>query len=63
VCFNWEIVYEKWPVICETHYEDKKDGKIDRHDGCPSYPCCDLSPTGCIIEMGIDNVEWFGHKD
>ena len=37
--------------------------KIDKHIGCPSYPACEDAPLGCVIEQGIDNVEWYGHKD
>ena len=36
---------------------------IDKHIGCPSYPVCEDAPLGCIVEQGIDNVEWYGHKD
>lgn len=34
----------------------------DPHIGCPSYPCCDLGPLGCLVKMGRD-VEWYGHRD
>ena len=36
---------------------------IDEHIGCPSYPVCEEAPLGCIVQQGIDNVEWYGHKD
>jgi hypothetical protein len=43
-----------------VYFED--DEEITSHVGCPAYPNCDLSPLGCLEEMG-DDVEWFGHKD
>ena len=36
---------------------------VDKHIGCPSYPVCEDAPLGCIVRQGIDNVEWYGHKD
>lgn len=36
---------------------------IDEHISCPSYPVCEEAPLGCIVQQGIDNVEWYGHKD
>jgi hypothetical protein len=33
------------------------------HLGCPSYPNCDIDPSGCIRESGINDVEWYGHRD
>ena len=36
---------------------------IDPHIGCPAYPNCDEMPTACIVESGITNVEWVGHRD
>jgi hypothetical protein len=33
------------------------------HLGCPSYPNCDIDSNGCIQEKGINDVEWYGHRD
>jgi len=41
----------------------KKRDFLDRHLGCPSWPNCDIDPNGCIHEVGMDNVEWYGHRD
>jgi len=37
--------------------------RVDPHLGCPSYPMCDEDPMGCILKQGIDDVEWYGHRD
>ena len=36
---------------------------IDEHIGCPSYPVCEDAPLGCVVQQGVGNVEWYGHKD
>ena len=41
----------------------KKRVYIDKHVSCPSYPVCEEAPLGCIVQQGIGNVEWYGHKD
>ena len=43
--------------------KEEKEKEIDIHIGCPSWPNCDLDPNGCLIRMGIDNVEWYGYRD
>ena len=48
--------------------KNKKKKIIDYNDdvyhlGCPSYPNCDIDPSGCIRESGINDVEWCGHRD
>ena len=35
----------------------------DEHRCCPSYPNCEEAILGCIVQQGINNVEWYGHKD
>jgi hypothetical protein len=37
--------------------------RVDEHLGCPSWPDCDEAPMGCIIERGLENVEWYGARD
>jgi hypothetical protein len=37
--------------------------ETDSHLGCPSYPNCDIDRNGCVHEVGMDNVEWYGHRD
>ena len=36
---------------------------IDEHIGCASYPVCEDAPLGCVVQQGVGNVEWYGHKD
>ena len=45
-------------IECNDEYEN-----CDQHIGCPSYPNCDIAPNGCVVKMGINDVEFYGHKD
>lgn len=60
------LVFVHRPFDCVKHFIMYKVlwfEWVDPHSGCPSYPMCDEDPMGCIIEQGIDNVEWYGHRD
>jgi hypothetical protein len=60
------LFYIRRPIKCMKDFIMYKVlwfKRVDPHMGCPSYPMCDEDPMGCIIEQGIDNVEWYGHRD
>lgn len=60
------LFFIRRPIICIKDFIMYKVlwfERVDPHIGCPSYPCCDESPMGCIIERGIDDVEWYGWRD
>jgi hypothetical protein len=41
----------------------KAIGKMDMHVGCPDWPMCDEFSMGCVVLQGLNNVEWYGHRD
>ena len=47
----------------KLRYRKNKKKKVDKHIACPSYPVCEEAPLGCVVQQGIGNVEWYGHKD
>jgi hypothetical protein len=54
---------KKWLKYHVSTVKNTEEEEYDRHLGCPSYPNCDIDPNGCVRAVGIDNVEWYGHKD
>ena len=45
------------------YFTNRKYGDVD-HEGCFSYPNCDLSPTGCFHSgLSYDEMDHFGHRD
>ena len=58
----WKIE-EKEFEDCDGDCDNcKNQCDFDPHEGCYSYPNCDIDPNGCCILMG-DDVEPYGHRD
>ena len=60
---NWKD--KKMEKRLKKYYKERKENynDFDIHLGCPSYPNCDIDRNGCVHKVGMDNVEWYGHRD
>ena len=74
VFWNWDTgrpvtvreylsAYTIYPLRDFVLYTVLRRERVDEHLGCPSWPNCDEAPMGCIVEQGLDNVEWYGARD